>query len=109
MNKYVDIHKDSGVLEYKAKAKKNAKITLNTIISADGDFSNMGQNAFFYESAEGLLTSVIMLIAEFCPAEKRHIISVFKMIQDLLALFGTKGKSQFQILIDKLPGDHKAR
>ncbi len=31
------------------------------------------------------------------------------MIQDLLAPSGTKGKSQFQILIDKLPGDHKAR
>ncbi|MCM1059900.1 MAG: type IV secretory system conjugative DNA transfer family protein [Eubacterium sp.] len=109
VNKYMDMYKNSGVLEYKAKAEKFAKITSKTIISADGDSSNMGQNAFFYESAEGLLTSVIMLIAEFCPAEKRHIISVFKMIQDLLAPSGTKGKSQFQILIDKLPGDHKAR
>lgn len=109
VNKYMDMYKNSGVLEYKAKAEKFAKITSKTIISADGDSSGMGQNAFFYESAEGLLTSVIMLIAEFCPAEKRHIISVFKMIQDLLAPSGTKGKSQFQILIDKLPGDHKAR
>lgn len=109
VNKYMDMYKNSGVLEYKAKAEKFAKITSKTIISADGDSSSMGQNAFFYESAEGLLTSVIMLIAEFCPAEKRHIISVFKMIQDLLAPSGTKGKSQFQILIDKLPGDHKAR
>ncbi len=109
VNKYMDMYKDSGILEYKAKAEKFAKITSKTIISADGDSSNMGQNAFFYESAEGLLTSVIMLIAEFCPAEKRHIISVFKMIQDLLAPSGTKGKSQFQMLIDKLPGNHKAR
>ncbi len=109
VNKYMDMYKNSGILEYKAKAEKFAKITSKTIISADGDSSSMGQNAFFYESAEGLLTSVIMLIAEFCPAEKRHIISVFKMIQDLLAPSGTKGKSQFQILIDKLPGDHKAR
>lgn len=109
VNKYMDMYKDSAILEYKAKAEKFAKITSKTIISADGDSSNMGQNAFFYESAEGLLTSVIMLIAEFCPAEKRHIISVFKMIQDLLAPSGTKGKSQFQMLIDKLPGDHKAR
>lgn len=70
VNKYMDMYKDSGILEYKAKAEKFAKITSKTIISADGDSSNMGQNAFFYESAEGLLTSVIMLIAEFCPAEK---------------------------------------
>ncbi len=69
----------------------------------------MGQNAFFYEAAEGLLTAVILLIAEFCPPEKRHIISVFKLIQDLLAPSGTKGVSRFQMLIDKLPGEHKAR
>lgn len=33
----------------------------------------------------GYETAVILLIAEFCPNEKRHIISVFKLIQDLLA------------------------
>ena len=69
----------------------------------------MEKNAFFYEAAEGLLTAVILLIAEFCPPEKRHIISVFKLIQDLLAPSGTKGVSRFQMLIDKLPGEHKAR
>lgn len=74
-----------------------------------GDVSSMGQNAFFYEAAEGLLTAVILLTAEFCPPEKRHIISVFKLIQDLLAPSGTKGVSRFQMLIDKLPGEHKAR
>ena len=69
----------------------------------------MEKNAFFYEAAEGLLTAVILLIAEFCPPEKRHIISVFKLIQDLLAPSGTKGVSRFQMLIDKLHGEHKAR
>ena len=79
-------------------------------ISANGNVSNiMGQNAFFYESAEGLLTSVILLVAEFCPPEKRHIISVFKLIQDLLAPSGVKGVSRFKLLIDKLPSEHKAR
>ncbi len=109
VNKYMDLYKAENKLEYKAKAEKFAKITAKTIISADGDTSAMGQNAFFYESAEGLLTSVILLVAEFCPPEKRHIISVFKLIQDLLAPSGTKGVSRFQMLIDKLPGEHKAR
>lgn len=90
-------------------SEKFAKITAKTIISADGDVSSMGQNAFFYEAAEGLLTAVILLIAEFCPPEKRHIISVFKLIQDLLAPSGTKGVSRFQMLVDKLPSEHKAR
>ncbi|MCM1061521.1 MAG: type IV secretory system conjugative DNA transfer family protein [Eubacterium sp.] len=109
VNKYMDLYKEDCKLEYKAKAEKFAKITAKTIISADGDVASMGQNAFFYESAEGLLTSVILLVAEFCPPEKRHIISVFKLIQDLLAPSGTKGISRFQMLIDKLPGEHKAR
>ncbi len=109
VNKYMDLYKSEGKLEYKAKSEKFAKITAKTIISADGDTSSMGQNAFFYEAAEGLLTAVILLIAEFCPPEKRHIISVFKLIQDLLAPSGTKGVSRFQMLIDKLPSEHKAR
>ena len=69
----------------------------------------MGQNAFFYESAEGLITAVILIIAEFCPPEKRHIISVFKLIQDLLAPSNIKGKTKFKLLMDKLPSEHKAR
>ena len=109
VNKYFDLYKSEGKLEYKAKAEKFAKITAKTIISADGDVSSMGQNAFFYESAEGLLTSVILLVAEFCPPEKRHIISVFKLIQDLLAPSEVKGKSQFKLLMDKLPSEHKSR
>ena len=109
VNKYFDLYRSEGKLEYKAKAEKFAKITAKTIISAGGDVSSMGQNAFFYESAEGLLTSVILLVAEFCPPEKRHIISVFKLIQDLLAPSDVKGKSQFKLLMDKLPSEHKAR
>ena len=61
------------------------------------------------DAAEGLMTAVILLIAEYCPPEKRHIISVFKLIQDLLAPSGVKGKNQFQLLMEKLPPDHKAK
>ncbi len=109
VNKYMDKYKLTNKMEHKAKAEKYAKITAKTIISSDGNNSDMGQNAFFYESAEGLLTSVILLIAEFCPPEKRHIISVFKLIQDLLSPSGVKGVSRFKLLMDKLPSEHKAR
>lgn len=109
VNKYMNLYKSTNRMEHKAKAEKYAKITAKTIISSDGNNSDMGQNAFFYESAEGLLTSVILLIAEFCPPEKRHIISVFKLIQDLLAPSGIKGVSRFKLLMDKLPSEHKAR
>ena len=97
-------------LAAKARAEKYAKITAKTIISSDGaSASSYGQNAFFYDAAEGLLASVILLIAEYCPPEKRHIISVFKLIQDLLAPSPVKNRSLFQLLMDKLPPNHKAK
>ena len=70
-----------------------------------------------YDSAEGLLTAVILLLAEFLPPreidgqprERRHIVSVFKLVQELLAPSQIKGKNQFQLLLEKLPPDHKAK
>lgn len=118
VNKYMDLYRDDNTnYSAKAKAEKYAKIISKTIISTDGNNAAMGQNAFFYDAAEGLLTSVILLIAEFLPptiednqkVEKRHIISVFKMVQDLMAPSKIKGKSQFQLLMDKLPSTHKAK
>lgn len=111
VNKYMDAFlADSDNLSAKAKAEKYAKITAKTIISSGGaDSSSYGQNAFFYDAAEGVLTAAILLIAEFCPNEKCHIISVFKLIQDLLAPSKVKGKNQFQLLMAKLPDTHKAK
>ena len=115
VNKYMDAYRMSGELSDKAKAEKYAKITAKTIIySGEGDASSYGQNAFFYDAAEGLLTSVILLVAEYCKPEERHIISVFKMIQDLMGpapapQAGNKKQTQFQLLMQKLPDTHKAK
>lgn len=116
VNTYMDSYlADENNLVAKAKAEKYAKIISKTIINASGE--NYGQNQFFYDAAEGLLSSIILLIAEYLPPTKvdgkkvdcRHIISVFKLVQDLLAPSKVKGKSQFQLLMEKLPPDHKAR
>ena len=110
VNKYMDEYKKHPEnIALKAKAEKYAKIIGKTLIFSDGDSASYGQNAFFYDAAEGLITSVILLIAEFAPPEQRHIVSVFKLIQDLLAPSGIKGKNQFQLLMEKLPPDHKTR
>lgn len=118
VNKYMDLYRqDNGNFSARAKAEKYAKIISKTIVSPDGNNASMGQNAFFYDAAEGLLTAVILLIAEYLPpteidgqlVDKRHIISVFKMVQDLMAPSQVKGKSQFQLLMDKLPSNHKAK
>ena len=116
VNKYMDIYlADRSNLSAKAKAEKYAKITAKTIINiGGGDSSNYGQNAFFYDSAEGLLASVILLLAEFGEKNERHIVSVFKLIQDLTAKPQPKSPKDkppmyFTSLMEKLPSDHKAK
>ena len=110
VNKYMDAYKENpDDIALKARAEKYAKIIAKTLIYGDGDASAYGQNAFFYDAAEGLMTSVILLIAEFAEPQERHIVSVFKLIQELMAPSSVKGKNHFQLLLDRLPPDHKAR
>ena len=108
VNKYMDLYQQHpDTLVY--KAEKYAKIISKTIILSGMDAASFGQNAYFYDAAEGLLTATILLVAEFCEPEKRHIVSVFKIIQELLAPSQKKGKNQFQQLMEMLPDDHKAK
>ena len=110
VNKYMDAYREHpDNLLYKAKAERYAKIISKTIITAGMDGQNFGQNQFFYDAAEGLLTATILLVAEFCPPPERHIVSVFKIIQELMAPSQTKGQTQFQALLSLLPETHKAK
>ena len=110
VNKYMDLFKEHPEnLLFKAKAERYAKIISKTIITAGMDGQNFGQNQFFYDAAEGLLTATILLVAESCPPPERHIVSVFKIIQELMAPSRTKGQTQFQELLSMLPETHKAK
>ena len=118
INKYMDVYKaNPSNLAAKAKSEKYAKILAKTLINTSGGEANYGQNQFFYDAAEGLLTAMLLLVAEYLPTtdaecnpiEQRHIVSVFKLVQELVGPSKTKGKSQFQELMEKLPPNHKAR
>ncbi len=114
VNKYMDIYlSDKRNLSAKAKAEKYAKITAKTIISiGGGDSAAYGQNAYFYDAAEGLLASLILLLAEFGDRNERHIVSVFKLIQDLLEPEKSEKSPQkngFKSLMERLPDEHKAK
>lgn len=110
VNKYMDAFQARPEnLLFKAKAERYAKIISKTIITSGMDGANFGQNQFFYDAAEGLLTATILLVAEFCPPAERHIVSVFKIIQELMAPSKTKGQTQFQELLSMLPETHKAK
>lgn len=114
VNKYMDLYLyDKNNLSAKAKAEKYAKITAKTIIDIGGGSTESGANVYFYDAAEGLLASVILLLAEFGDKNERHIVSVFKLIQDLLAKVQpdskAKSKTYFSELMEKLPPEHKAK
>ena len=115
INRYMDIAREQpDNLAARAKAEKYAKILAKTIVNPGGDEQDRGQNAYFYDAAEGLLTSVVLLLSEYVPPdaaghEKRHIVSVFKLVQELLAPVGNTKRTGFQILMDILPPTHKAK
>ena len=112
VNRYMDVareHPDN--LAARANAEKYAKVLAKTIINPSGDKQDRGQNSYFYDSAEGVLATVIMTLSEFIPPDsaghdKRHIMSVFKLVTELMAPMGKK--TGFQVLVDSLPDTHKA-
>lgn len=116
INHWMDqARKDPKDLGARAKAEKYAKLLAKTIVNPEGDSGSRGQNAYFYEAAEGVLASVVLLLSEFLPPtpqdpiDRRHIVSVFKLVQDLMEPSAVKGKTQFHLLVSKLPEDHMAR
>ena len=118
INRYMDLAvANPEDLKSRAKSEKYAKILSNTIINPSGDESIYGQNSYFYQAAEGVLTATILLLAEHLPPtkeqpeERRHIVSVFKLAQELLTPIGSgpKAKNGFQFLMAMMPEDHKAR
>lgn len=108
VNKYMDEYlEDHKRLDAKAKAEKHAKILANTLIKSDAN-GDYGQNQYFYDAAEGLLAAMILLVAEFIPADQRHIVSVYNLVQQLVGPSAVAGKTQFQLLMELLPPKHKA-
>ena len=78
----------------------------------------MEKTASFPDTEKRVLSgrAVILLLSEYLPPTEahpedvRHIVSVFKLVQELLAPVKVgKGRTQFNVLMDRLPADHKAR
>ena len=110
VNRYADRFEETGDLADLGRAEKYAKIVARTIIlTGSGDSMVYGQNAFFYDAAEGLLTAAILMVSRFGGAGERHILSVYKLVQELLEPSDRKDMNRFQELIGYLPGDSKIR
>lgn len=114
INRYMDKALREHSIEAYGKAENLINILAHSIISPKGEESR-GQNDYFYKAAEGVVASVLLLLAEFLPpdkdhpTERRHLVSVFILIQQLLAPSGVRGQSYFKQLMDMLPAHHRAR
>ena len=114
INRYMDTALREHSMEAYGKAENLINILAHSIISPKGEESR-GQNEYFYKAAEGVVASVLLLLAAFLlldsehPTERRHLVSVFILIQQLLAPSGMRGQSYFKQLMDMLPAHHRAR
>lgn len=108
VNKYMDRYRNTGSVDDKARAEKQARMVAKSIITGGVDMANMGANSFFYEASESLLTSAIMILSEFGDPGTRHISSAHKMI-DAVSVREEKGKPNlYSKLLSALPPYHKA-
>ncbi len=112
VNTYFDQYRETGSLRFLALAEKHAKIVASAVIHSGG-FKEGGQNSYFYDAAEGLIAGVCLLVAEFCSKPERHIVTVFKLILEMLEpAVGSKkedSKTVGQEIMEKLPPEHKAK
>ena len=108
VNKYMDRYRNTGSVDDKARAEKQARMVAKSIITGGVDMANLGANSFFYEASESLLTSAIMILSEFGDPGTRHISSAHKMI-DAVSVREEKGKPNlYSKLLSALPPYHKA-
>ncbi len=107
VNKYMDRFKQTGSVDDKARAEKQAHMVAKSIITGGVDMANMGANSFFYEASESLLTSAIMILSEYGDDGTRHISSAHKMI-DAVAVKKKGEPNLYSQLLDALPPYHKA-
>ena len=83
VNKYMDSYLNTGNLADKASAEAYAKTIGSTIIHSEG-LKNAGQNQFFYDTAQSVISAITLLCSEVSKRPQRHIVSVFKLIRQLM-------------------------
>ena len=111
INRYMDKALREASIEAYGKVENLINILAHSIISPKGE-ERRGQNDYFYKAAEGVVASVLLLLAEFLPpdkehpTERRHLVSVFILIQQLLAPSGVRGQSYFKQLMDNEKDSH---
>lgn len=116
MEKACSVEDPGKALEYRATAERHAKILAESIIATSG-MDQSANNAYFTETASGLITAMVLIVAEFAAPEEKHIVSVFRLIIEMNGLMENDDrkkndliqKNRLEELLKLLPGDVRAR
>lgn len=88
MDKYLSAASEREKLISYARAERYAKILSQSIVNSVDVDSKSDTSSYFNETAQGLLTGIILLVSEYGEADQRHLLSVFNLI---IELNGTEG------------------
>ncbi len=83
-NRYLDRYKSTGNLADKGKAETYAKSVGSSVINLNDSIKQAGSNKFFYIAAEGVVSAITYLVSELCEPRQRHIVSVFKILRQII-------------------------
>lgn len=86
LDKYKAAQDESEKILHYAKAERYAKTLAASIVENVGTTSKSDSGQFFNETSKGLITALILLVAEYGSEGERHIISVFKLLIELNGL-----------------------
>lgn len=111
VNKYMDRalvaddHREK--LLANAAAEKYAKILSNAIVKST--HSSAGANQYFYDVAQGIITSIILLVSEYGDQKDRHIVSVLRIVAESMKSQEVDNESRTKLfyLFEMIDGDDK--
>lgn len=77
-----------------AQAEKYAKILSNSIVCNLDTNDKSEASEYFKNTAQGLITALLLLVSEYGEPQQRHIISVFRLIIELNGLDETSNVAE---------------
>lgn len=98
INKSLDEYKSAinplNKIKSYAQAEKYAKILSNSIVCNLDTNDKSEASEYFKNTAQGLITALLLLVSEYGEQQQRHIISVFRLIIELNGLDETSNVAE---------------
>lgn len=94
MDLYINTYNQKEKIKAYAQAEKYAKILSNSIVCNLDTNDKSEASEYFKNTAQGLITALLLLVSEYGEENQRHIISVFRLIIELNGLDETSNVAE---------------